>query len=627
MCGIFGIAFTDTQRRVEQHMVIEATDLMTHRGPDDGGYWVSNNLGLGHRRLSIIDLSPLGHQPMFNEDGTIALVYNGEIYNFQEIHAKLLLKGHLFKSHSDTEVIIHAYEEWGFDCLQKFNGMFAFGLWDEKRKLLWIVRDRLGVKPLYYYWDGKVLLFSSEIKPILQTGFVTAEMNVNVIDAFLSVGYVPAPETMFKGIYKLRPGHFLTLNEGQLTEKMYWDFAHIEPSKESFDEAKQHLNSLLADSIDKRLISDVPVGAFLSGGLDSSVVVALMSNVTNTPINTFTVGYDSAVSEVQYAEVVATRYHTNHQVFKLEAEDFFSSVATMIDFAEEPVVEPAAIALYHISKLARQNAIVLLSGEGSDELFAGYYLYEFMAKLDKAQSFIPKIVPNVLKLFSKGFSKLKHLKYLDWLSLPLEKRYQGTSSYLTESVKKKLYSADFLAQRGTYLENTFQHHFDQVGHMTDTVNKMLYVDTKTWLVDDLLLKADKMTMAASIELRVPFLDYRLVEFAMSLPSTQKIVNGSSKHILKKMIDDRLPPEIVYRKKMGFPVPIDEWFGNDLFTVISDKILGSDLMSLFNADAIRAVLSKHQNGSEDNGKLIMSLLVLTMWKDTYINTPAKLRHNT
>lgn len=618
MCGIFGVIFTDTQRKVNERMVVDATNLMTHRGPDDGGHWVSNNLGIGHRRLSIIDLSSSGNQPMFNEDYSIALVYNGEIYNFQEIYTDLLQKGHKFKSRSDTEVIIHAYEEWGFACLQRFNGMFAFGLWDVRRSSLWIVRDRLGVKPLYYFWDGEVFLFSSEIKPILKTGFVKAEVNINVLDAYLSVGYVPAPETMFKQILKLRPGHFLTLSNGHLTEKEYWDFAHIEQGEKDFDESIQKLDSLLTDSVSLRLISDVPVGVFLSGGLDSSAVVSLMSGMISSQINTFTVGYDSSVSEASYAELVSTKFNTNHQLLKLEAEDFFHSVSSMVGFSEEPLVEPAAIALYHISRLARQTATVLLSGEGSDELFAGYYLYDFMARLEKVQRFVPMEMIKAFKPFIQTFGKLKHLKYMDWFSLPLTKRYQGTSSNLSESMKKKLYSADFFAQRGAYLENTFQHHFDRVDHMSDTVNKMLYVDTKTWLVDDLLLKADKMTMAASVELRVPFLDYRLVEFAMSLPSSQKISNGASKHILKKMIADRLPTEIVYRKKMGFPVPINDWFGNELFPAISEKIQNSDLLQLFNAESLAAVLSRHQSGVEDNGKLIMSLLVLAVWKDTFID---------
>ncbi len=599
-------------------MVVGATSLMAHRGPDDSGYWVNNNLGLGHRRLSIIDLSPSGHQPMFNEDGSIALVFNGEIYNFPEIYNDLQQRGHRFKSRSDTEVIIHAYEEWGIECLQRFNGMFAFGLWDSRNNFLWIVRDRLGVKPLYYYWNGAILLFSSEIKPILYTGFVSTEVNTNVLDAYLSVGYVPAPETMFKHIFKLKSGHFLTLKDGHLKESEYWDFANIEPTSESFEQSRQRLESLLTDSVRKRLISDVPVGVFLSGGLDSSVVVSLMSGLTDSPISTFTVGYDSKESEERYAKLVAEKFHTNHHVLKLEAEDFFSSIAAMVNFAEEPVVEPAAISLYHISKLARQKAIVLLSGEGSDELFAGYYLYTFMARIGQAQRFVPDELLHMINCFPQGFKKLRHLKYLDWLSLPLEKRYQGTSSYLTESVKKRLYSPEFFSQKGSYLENTFQLYFDRVSHCSDTVNKMLYVDTKTWLVDDLLLKADKMTMAASIELRVPFLDYRLVEFAMSLPSSMKINKGSSKHILKNMIGNKLPSEIVHRKKMGFPVPIEEWFGKDLFPVISEKIRSSDiLLQLLDADSLDAVLSRHQNRAEDNGKLIMSLLVLAMWRESFM----------
>lgn len=619
MCGIFGIKFVDSTRNVQERLVVESTDLMKHRGPDDAGCWVSGSIGLGHRRLSIIDLSPLGHQPMFNEDGSIGLVFNGEIYNYLELFKPLCDNGHVFRSKSDTEVIIHAFEEYGIDCVHKFNGMFAFGIWDDKDQSLWIVRDRLGIKPIYYFWDNEVLIFSSEIKPILKTGFVKPEMNEKVLDAYLSVGYVPGPDTMFKNIRKVRPGHFLHLKDGKLIEKEYWDFADIDQIHLSDKQYEDELENLLRDSIAKRLRSDVPLGVFLSGGLDSSAVVALMSDVVKDPINTFTVGYDIArtFSEEPFAELVADKFKTKHHVFKLEPDDFFLSIGKLVEFAEEPIVEPAAIALYHISKLARETATVLLSGEGSDELLAGYYLYSIMNKIDKFRKYTPSSILNLFKIAAVIFNRLKITKYTDWLTLPLEKRYQGTSSYLTDNMKKALYTKEFYNSKGSYLEDTFAHYFSKAGPKQSSLSKMLYVDTKTWLVDDLLIKADKMTMAASIELRVPFLDYRMVELAASYPASTKINAGNGKAILKSIMKDKLPESIVYRKKMGFPVPIKDWFSNDLSQVLHKIGERPELKNWINVDFMQEILRNHTSGMEDNAKLIMSLLVLTFWMNQYL----------
>ncbi len=619
MCGIFGIKFVDSTRNVQEQLVVESTDLMKHRGPDDAGYWVSSGIGLGHRRLSIIDLSPLGHQPMFNEDDAVGLVFNGEIYNYQELYKPLCDSGHVFRSKSDTEVIIHAFEEWGIDCVHKFNGMFAVGIWDDKDQSLWVVRDRLGIKPIYYFWDGEVFIFSSEIKPILKTGFVRPEMNETVLDAYFSVGYVPGPETMFKYIKKVRPGHFLHLKDGRLIEKEYWDFADIAQIQLSDRQYEERLEELFCDSISKRLISDVPLGVFLSGGLDSSAIVAKMSEVVNDSINTFTVGYDMSrtFSEEPFADLVARKFKTKHHIFKLEPDDFFLSIGKLVEFAEEPIVEPAAIALYHISKLARETATVLLSGEGSDELLAGYYLYSIMDKIDKLRKYTPSPILSLSKIAAIIFNRLKIKKYSDWLALPLEKRYQGTSSYLTDNMKKALYTKEFYNSKGSYLEDTFAHYFSKAGSKQSSLSKMLYVDTKTWLVDDLLIKADKMTMAASIELRVPFLDYRMVELAASYPASMKINAGNGKAILKSIMKDKLPESIVYRKKMGFPVPIKDWFSNDLSRALHKISERPELKNWINVDFMQEVLRNHTSGVEDNGKLIMSLLVLTFWMDQYL----------
>ncbi len=532
MCGIFAIHFFNPQCPVNMQMVQESTDVMHHRGPDHSGYFVDGNTGLGHRRLSIIDLS-FGHQPMTNEDGEVIVVYNGEIYNYKEIKGELVSKGHIFRTDCDTEVIVHGYEEWGPDCLQKFNGMFAFVLLDKRHRRLWAVRDRLGIKPVYYYQDKDVFIAASEIKAILKTGLVRSALNENVLDAYFSVGYVPGPETMFKGIRKVLPGHFLLVDTQGVREVEYWDFAAIQEVSADESEALERIESLLTDSVRKRLISDVPVGAFLSGGLDSSVVVGLMAKlISPQPVNTFTVAYHEGYSEKEYAQIVAEQFKTNHNVFYLESEDFFSSLETLVRFAEEPIVEPAAIALYHISKLAREHAIVLLSGEGSDEVFAGYFLYQFMLKLEKLRQFTPEVLLSSLPFLGSFLSRLKYKKYLDWFAQPLSNSYQGTSSYLTPSLKKYLYHPDFYKNKSNYLEERFAHYFNKVIGK-DPLSQMLYVDTKTWLVDDLLVKADKMTMAASIELRVPFLDYRLIETATSLPSYFKLQNNEGTYIIKQ----------------------------------------------------------------------------------------------
>ena len=616
MCGIFGIHFFDSQRPVPLKMVQDATDVMHHRGPDDSGYFVDGHIGLGHRRLSIIDLSS-GHQPMTNEDGKVIVVYNGEIYNYKEIKEELISKGHIFRTDCDTEVIVHGYEEWGTDCLQKFNGMFAFVIFDKQKQRLWVVRDRLGIKPLYYYYDKDVFIAASEVKAILKTGLVPSALNENVLDAYFSIGYVPGPETMFKGILKVLPGHYLVVDRQKKVDVCeYWDFANIQQEPENEIAALEQIGSLLSDCVQKRLISDVPVGAFLSGGLDSSIVVAMMDKlISPQSVNTFTVAYHEGYSEKEYAQVVAEKFRTNHNVFYLESEDFFSSLETLVRFAEEPIVEPAAIALYHISKLAREHAIVLLSGEGSDEVFGGYYLYQFMAKIEKARRFIPGSLLSVLPFLGALSSKRKYQKYLDWMNLPLSRRYQGTSSYLTPSLKRHLYHSDFLSSKSSYLEDQFGNYFKKVAHK-DPLSQMLYVDTKTWLVDDLLVKADKMTMAASIELRVPFLDYRLLEAITALPANLKIRNGEGKYLLKKISETLLPKKIIYRKKMGFPVPTDEWFKGELMDQVGEVVGKLKKEPWFRSATLDKLIDRHKAGAEDHSKMLMTLLVFAEWRRQY-----------
>jgi len=616
MCGIFCMHYFNSSRVVDAAIVKQSTDLMDHRGPDDFGYYISGNIGLGHRRLSIIDLFS-GNQPMTNEDGSVIIVYNGEIYNYRDIRQELITKGHTFKTNCDTEVIVHGYEEWGTECVHKFNGMFAWALWDNRTKRLWVVRDRLGIKPLYYYLNHEVFVCASEIKPILKSCVVKPMLNEDVLDAYFSVGYVPGPGTMFKGIRKVLPGHFIIIDDSKTIDQQYWDFIPGCIQEISFSQAKDEVEELLLDSVRKRLMSDVPLGVFLSGGLDSSAVVGLMRNVVQTdPIDTFTIGYHEGYSEENYARIVADKFKTKHHIFHLKAENFWSSLKTMVHFAEEPIVEPAAIALYHLSKLAREKAIVLLSGEGSDEVFAGYYLYRFMRNIDILQKVMPKCVYPITKIISKYLPLDKYRKYFDWLSLPLSLRYNGTSSYLTKTLKSRYYCPDFMKTKSSYLEDTFSQYFNKV-RGCDPLMQMLYVDTKTWLVDDLLIKADKMTMATSVELRVPFLDYRLVETAAMLPSKYKIANGMGKFIIKKIMDSYLPREIIYRKKMGFPVPTENWFRGELMADIRHKMESFKETGWFNPNILDSLVNIHEKGIEDYSKILMTLLVLNEWREQYI----------
>lgn len=621
MCGIFGIYYFNEERKVEEKIVVDSTDTMIHRGPDDSGFFIAKNIGLGHRRLSIIDLSN-GHQPLFNEDESVTIVYNGEIYNYLELREELLTKGHKFKTKSDTETIIHAYEEWGESCVNKFRGMFAFVIWDERRKQLFVVRDRIGIKPLYYYNDKNVFIFASEIKAILNTGYVQKGVNILTLDSYFSLGYVPGTNTMFRNIFKLLPGHTITIKDKNVSIKKYWDFPRHGIALGSIDEYKEKFYSLFTECVKMRLMSDVPLGVFLSGGLDSSAVVSVMSKMVSDPVKTFSVGYNNAedISELKYADIIADTFKTDHHTFTLDPKGFIDSLDILLKHMEEPVVESPAIALYHIAKLCKPHATVVLSGEGSDEGFAGYGLYNLMNRINK----LKKNISGDLDLFNyirvpKFLLNERYIKYAEWLFRPLEKVYKGTSADLPESYKKSFYTEDLYKEKGDYLDRVFGEYFSYV-RGDNALSKMLYVDAKTWLVDDLLLKADKMTMAASVELRVPFLDHVLMEFATSLPNEYKIKDGQGKYLLKKTMENLLPNSIIYRKKMGFPVPVNQWFGKELNDKARDILLSKKSIQrgYINPDYLTKILGQQLKGKGNHGRRIFSLLNLELWHNMYID---------
>ena len=627
MCGICGILNFDKGIGIDASLLWKMTDTMDHRGPDDAGIRTGENWGVGHRRLSIIDITG-GQQPMSVDEGPheLTIVFNGEIYNYLELRRELQKSGFRFKTDSDTEVVLIAYKHWGNDCVNRIEGMFSFAIWNHCEQQFFLCRDRLGIKPLYYYKGLRTMVFASEIRAILASSIVAADIEKSCLNSFLTLGYSPSPKTMFKGIFKLLPGHAMTVaSNGTLKAWPYWSFDQIPITDLDFTDAKKKLGDLLRESVKMRLMSEVPLGVFLSGGLDSSAITAIMSRISGQKIKTFSVGYENADStnELPFAGKVANLFGTEHHEFILKPFHFLDSIPQMVEIAEEPLVETPAIPLYQIAKAAKPHATVLLSGEGSDEVFGGYGLYRKMLQMEKGFRYpvvgTKKLFPimhNIPQAFLPG-DRLK--KYMDWISNPLENRYRGTSADVTNRIRRSFYARDFLLylQKKPYLDDRFNSWFKDVAHR-DVLSKMLYVDSKTWLPDDLLLKADKMTMAASIELRVPFLDHKIVTFAASLPAHYKIYKGEGKFILKKLMEGVLPKDIIYRKKKGFTVPTQQWFTGKLLKPARDIIMSEKLMNRgwFQKGYLETMFDRHSRGREDYSRRIFSLLVLYHWLDIH-----------
>jgi len=620
MCGICGVFFYDQARQVDARMLEAMTTAMATRGPDGEGFFIDHGCGLGHRRLSIIDVAG-GAQPMVVGDSgeRCTIVFNGEIYNYRDLTNELKGKGHRFSTNSDTEAILHAYREWGTDCVAKLQGMFGFALWDERRRSVFIARDRLGIKPLYYHCGDGFLVFASEVKSILATGLVASQVEMRALDAYFSIGYVPAPLTMFAGILKLQPGHWISVDKnGTGAEREYWDLKFPSPPEIDIKRACRNLEQLLEKVVASHLMSEVPLGVFLSGGLDSSAITALASVVSPNRIRTFSVGYedDAASNELPYARKIADAFETEHHEFVTSNSDFFSTIPLMVAKMEEPVVETAAIPLFHISRLAKPHATVLLSGEGSDEIFAGYGIYQKMLRFGENAR-----LPFLLNLVPQNWVRRERiLKYLYWMGTSLEGRYRGVSADLTPSIKDRFYQNDFIhfVKEHDYLTEIFQGHFAKV-KSADTLSKLLYVDMKTWLVDDLLTKADKMTMATSVELRVPFLDHKVVELAATISSSLKIHDQTGKYVLKKTMEGMIPDEIIHRKKMGFPVPTKRWFGGQLLPTCRDALATSWLYDegVIRKDYVHRLLDEQGSGKEDHSRRIFSLLIINEWHRQFV----------
>ncbi len=619
MCGISGIVNFNAEpvnRRVLERM----TTVMSHRGPDDSGFYINGNAGLGHRRLSIIDLSG-GGQPIFNEDKSIAIVFNGEIYNYQELTRNLLAQGHRFQTRSDTETIVHSYEEKGDDCVRDFRGMFAFAIWDSAHRRLLLARDRMGIKPVYYYAGKDFFAFASEIKSLLEHPGVPKEIDIHALDMYMALRYIPGPRTIFRNIFKLQPGHIMSVDENGVHSRKYWDLDYTTNSL-SDAECLERLEYLLEESVRLRLIAEVPVGVFLSGGIDSTTTLALMSRITNRKqIKTFSVGYDvSGVSqkesedsnELRWAREAATFFNAEHHEFIVNASQFRDTIALMARHLDEPMADPSCIPLYFISKLAREHITVVLSGEGADETMGGYGLYQRILQLEKMRKRMGPISNLALMGTRLPFGERVN-GYINRFVKPLESHYRGVVKGIGAETRLALTGHDRFEKSEQRLDEVFRPYFKHTEHTTD-LNRMLHSDVKVWLPENLLMKADKITMATSIELRVPFLDHKLVEFLASCRDSLKIRDGKGKWMLRRVMGTQLPPAILNRPKKGFPSPTASWLRFELRDFTRDTLMASNsgCTSFFDPKAVSAVIEKHEQGKFSGYQEVWSLLVFEQW---------------
>lgn len=625
MCGIAGY-ITVAPSSDSEAILRRMTDAIAHRGPDDFGYYHDPHAHLGHRRLSIIDVAA-GHQPMTNETGSHWVTYNGEIFNHQDIRPQLEQAGHRYQTRCDTETLLHAYEELGPASVDQYRGMFAYAIWDRERRRLFCVRDRLGIKPFYYYWDGRVFAFASEIKALLMHPAISADLEEQVLPEYLAFGYVSEARTLFRGIRKLMPGHHLTLDlsDARPSPKIeqYWDPPAAVPSKASESELIAETRRRLEETVRMRLMSDVPLGMFLSGGVDSSAIAALTRRLTSGPVKTFSVGYaEEQFSELSYAAEVASAIGTEHHEIKVGIDDFFNELPRLIYHEDEPITWPSSVSLYFVSRLAASEVKVVLTGEGSDEIFGGYERYRWNLVNSRAAraygilpAFLRRIVSKQLQTSSLlGATMRRRLRHTfvgrdaNVESLFLDNFYCAFS----REEQNALLGSDPEAVYGNYLRYWNEHATDSM------LARMLYADQKTYLVE-LLMKQDQMSMACSIESRVPLLDHKLVEFTTTIPDSLKVRGGTQKYILKRAVEDLLPREIIHRKKMGFPTPVRAWLLDDRAEPLYDALRERNgfLTSIVDAGALEQLILRHRTRQEDATDRLWRLLNLQLWGDLFL----------
>ncbi|PIV39140.1 MAG: asparagine synthase (glutamine-hydrolyzing) [Candidatus Omnitrophica bacterium CG02_land_8_20_14_3_00__42_8] len=623
MCGIAGI-ISIQNRQINKDIIKVMCDAMFYRGPDDEGFYFGNsgvNIALGHKRLSIIDLTAAGRQPMSNEDNSLWIVFNGEIYNFKQIREDLIKKGHVFKSNTDTEAVLHLYEEKGPDCLKDLRGMFAFAVWSEKEQRLFLARDRIGKKPLFYSAESGDLVFASELNALMKNGDIKRDVDFASLDEFLNYGYIPAPFTIFESVKKLPPAHFLIWEKGAIKIQRYWNLDYSQKLDLKEEEICERVFDLLKESTKIRLISDVPLGAFLSGGIDSSAIVAVMAQLMSMPVKTFSIGFsDASFNETDFARDISKKFGTDHKEFIIKP-DALEVLPQLIRHFGEPYADSSAIPTYYLSKMTRQSVTVALNGDGGDESFGGYERYVAMNMAERH-----KILPVVLnKLFGKAIKnmpestvkkdKINRLKkFVASACLKKESRYSEFMSIFNEETRFNCYT-DLMKDKTRRLsrKNIIFNEYEK-SKSRDLIDSTLFVDLMTYMPGDLLPKVDITSMANSLECRSPFLDHKFLEFSARIPSHFKVRGFQTKYILKKSLKNILPESILKREKMGFGVPIGVWFKNELKKYAHDILMSNEHLKrgYFNREGIKKILDDHASGKANNGAKIWCLLNLELW---------------
>jgi asparagine synthase (glutamine-hydrolysing) len=643
MCGISGFCNIE-KSPIELDLLVSMTRSMSHRGPDEEGYYVNGtdfprkpaagnagalhlhshrghaNVGLGHRRLSIIDLAS-GQQPLSNEDGTVWIVFNGEIYNFQELKPQLEERGHTFRTRSDTETIIHAYEEWGEEAIRRFRGMFAFALWDEKRQLFYFGRDRVGKKPLYYYIDEKRLIFGSEIKSILVHPSIRRDLDFTALSDYLTLTYIPSPKTIFQHIRKLPPAHYAIFQNGKMTTRSYWDLSFQPDYNLSDSQIEEGLWDALQEATRIRMISEVPLGAFLSGGVDSSAVVAAMTCVSRKPVITNSISFShDSYNESSYARMVARQFATSHNEFEVYPEAI-PIIEILSWHYDEPFADSSSVPTYYVSKIARKNVTVALSGDGGDENFAGYSRYAFDERENRIRSLVPAAFQQSLFGFLRDLypqsdalhGPFKGRAFVKNLAREPVEAYLYTVSTIHEEEKRDLLDPRIYKEIEGYRTLDLFNDIYRNAPAADHLSRLQYLDVKTYLCEDILTKVDRASMAVSLEVRCPLLDHRFMEFAARIPKRKKLAGGKGKIIFKKALERTLPKDLLYRKKMGFAIPIREWFRKEIREYARPIILdGQASRDYLNRENIKKIWDEHERTGIDNSSKLWTIMMLNLW---------------
>ena len=627
MCGIVGKLYFDREHRVSEAELQTMADTIAHRGPDGEAVWTDGNVGLGHRRLAIIDLRAIAAQPMSNEDGSVWITFNGEIYNFKQLREDLEAKGHVFRTNSDTEAIVHAWEEYGRACVERLRGMFAFAIWDARRRTLFLARDRVGKKPLFYFAGSDRFLFASEIKAILSDPHVPVEPDPIALDHFLALQYIPAPQTAFRGIRKLPAAHWMEVRDGRVEIGRYWKLRYAPKRRVSWPDALAELRWHIAEAVRLRLMSDVPLGAFLSGGIDSSAVVAHMSRALDRPVRTFSVGFDEAsFDERPFARMVANRYGTDHTELVVRPA-VLDILPRLVWHYDEPFGDSSAVPSYAIAELTRRHVTVVLNGDGGDENFAGYDRYVVNRRAhrgDRVPAGLRRGAAALIRCLPPSSRQRAPWRKLSSVAEAMaqapERRYARWIGHLSPDERQDLYTTSFQERvEGSDPEQLFVEAFGR-SDADDWTDATLDTDVGLYLADDLLVKMDRATMASSLEARSPLLDHVLMEYVASLPPTFKLSGGQKKRIFKAALRGDVPDAILDRPKMGFGAPISSWFRNELREMAQDLLLSPRAVqrAYFRPAVVGRLLDEHISGQADHGEDLWDLLVLEVWHQTFID---------